>query len=135
MSKDSVMANESESLDRLYGRVAEILVEARGAVARTINTGMVQAYWHIGPEIFEVEQGGDRAGYGDMVLERLSKQLVVHFGAGFSTTGLKRMRRFYRVFPRGSAIGATASPQSVIGPTPSHQSLATQLTQFPQSLG
>jgi len=81
------MANESESLDRLYGRVAGILVEARGAVARTINTAMVQAYWHIGREIFEVEQGGDRAGYGDMVLERLSKQLVVQFGAGFSTTG------------------------------------------------
>jgi len=135
LSKDSVMANEGESLDRLYGRVAEILVEARGAVARTINTAMVQAYWHIGREIFEVEQGGDRAGYGDMVLERLSKQLVAVFGAGFSATGLKRMRKFYRVFPRGSAIGATPSPQSAIGPTPSHQSLATPLTQFPQSLG
>ncbi len=70
-----------------------------------------------------------------MVLERLSKQLVAVFGAGFSATGLKRMRKFYRVFPRGSAIGATPSPQSAIGPTPSHESLATQLTQFPQSLG
>jgi predicted nuclease of restriction endonuclease-like (RecB) superfamily len=129
------MADKNDDLDRLYARVADILDRARGAVARTINTTMVQAYWLIGREIVEVEQGGERAEYGDMVLERLSNQLVGQFGSGFSTTGLKRMRKFYRVFPQGSAIGATASHQSAIGPTASHQSLTHQAVAFPPSLG
>ena len=47
----------------LYERVAAILEETRGRVARTVNTAMVQAYWHIGREIVEVEQAGkSRAG-------------------------------------------------------------------------
>jgi predicted nuclease of restriction endonuclease-like (RecB) superfamily len=129
------MADKNDNVDQLYARIAEILAQARGTVARSINTAMVQAYWQIGREIMEVEQRGERAAYGEMVLERLSNQLVSQFGAGFSTTGLKRMRKFYRVFPGGSAIGASAMHQSLIGPTPLHQSLASPIIPFPQSLG
>jgi hypothetical protein len=43
------------SSDALYERVAQILEQARGQVARTVNTAMVQAYWLIGREIVEVE--------------------------------------------------------------------------------
>jgi predicted nuclease of restriction endonuclease-like (RecB) superfamily len=129
------MADKYEDLDQLHARVANILSQARGEVARSINIEMVQAYWKIGREIVEVEQGGQRAGYGDAILERLSSRLVKQFGAGFSTTGLKRMRKFYQVFPRGSAIGATASHQSVIGPTPSRESQDKHPVVFPPSLG
>ena len=45
------MAESNDKLDQLYARVAEILQQARGAVARTINTAMVQAYWQIGREM------------------------------------------------------------------------------------
>jgi hypothetical protein len=37
--------------EQLYDRVAQILEQARGQVARTINTAMVQAYWLVGREI------------------------------------------------------------------------------------
>jgi len=39
--------------DGLYERVEQILEQARGQVARTVNTAMVQAYWQIGREIVE----------------------------------------------------------------------------------
>ena len=49
----------------LFKRVAEIIESARGRVARSVNSAMVQAYWLIGREIVEIEkQGKKRAGYG-----------------------------------------------------------------------
>src|SRR5262245_36880827 len=102
----SAMAKANDSIDELFSRVAEILEQARGTVARTINTAMVQAYWQVGREIVEVEQSGDnRARYGDTILNRLSKRLTGQFGPGFSVTNLKQIRRFFFVFPTGSTIG------------------------------
>ena len=70
--------------DQLYQRVAEILEQARSQVARTVNSAMVLAYWHIGREIVEVDQSGEsRADYGEEVLQRLSSRLVARFGKSF----------------------------------------------------
>jgi predicted nuclease of restriction endonuclease-like (RecB) superfamily len=91
--------------DQLYQKVAEILEQARGQVARTVNTAMVQAYWLIGREIVEVEQAGEqRAGYGDELIRRLAARLTSIYGQGFSAPNLRRMRQFYLVFPKGSAL-------------------------------
>jgi len=61
---------------QLYQRVAQILEETRGQVARTVNSAMVHAYWQVGREIVEVEQAGElRAGYGDELIARLSVRL------------------------------------------------------------
>ncbi len=99
---------DGHEFDALFSRVASILDQARTTIERTINVAMVQAYWHIGREIVEVEQAGsDRAGYGDEVIRRLSAHLARLFGKGFSISGLQRMRRFYRLFPGGSAIRST----------------------------
>ncbi|HPH66538.1 MAG TPA: PDDEXK nuclease domain-containing protein [Kofleriaceae bacterium] len=91
--------------DLLYQRVAEILEQARGQVARTVNTAMVQAYWLIGREIVEVEQvGAARAGYGEELMQRLSARLKSSFGKGFGIATLRRLRQFYQMFPHGSAL-------------------------------
>ena len=91
--------------ETLYERVAEILGHARGQVARTVNTAMVQAFWLIGREIVEVEQGGEaRAEYGEEVLQRLSARLKKAFGAGFGVRSLRSIRQFYLTFPNGSAL-------------------------------
>ena len=91
---------------RLYERIAAILDDARSRVARSVNTAMVHAYWHVGREIVEVEQSGkERAGYGDELLKGLAAKLTRQFGKGFNLTSLKRMRQFYRAFPEGSTMG------------------------------
>lgn len=91
--------------DLLYQRVAKILEQARGQVARTVNTAMVQAYWLIGREIVEVEQvGAARAGYGEELMQRLSARLKSSFGKGFGIATLRRLRQFYQMFPHGSAL-------------------------------
>ena len=85
----------------IYARVRTILTEARAAVARTVNTEMVRAYWLIGREIVEGEQRGRaRAGYGEELIEQLSARLQTEFGRGFAPTNLWYMRLFYTRYPR-----------------------------------
>jgi hypothetical protein len=74
---------------RLFDRVAAILEETRAAVARTVNSRMVIAYWLIGREIAREEQGGKkRAGYGDALLEAPSRRLTQRYGRGYSVANL-----------------------------------------------
>ena len=90
---------------QLFARVVEIIEEARGHVVRSVNTAMVQAYWLIGREIVEVEQGGEkRAGYGERIVEGLAKRLAARFRKGFSVPNLRNMRQFYLAYPAGSAL-------------------------------
>ena len=98
--------------DALFARVLQIVDAARGHAARSVNTTMVHAYWMIGREIVEVEQAGEkRAGYGDELLKRLGGRLAGRLGKGFSARTLRRLRQFYVLFPRGSAI-----PRDLDGP-------------------
>jgi len=50
---------------------------------------MTASYWEIGRRIVEFEQGGDeRAGYGEVLVERLSRDLTQRFGRGFGKANL-----------------------------------------------
>ncbi|MBP9202685.1 MAG: hypothetical protein KBG28_01785 [Kofleriaceae bacterium] len=110
--------------DGLYQRVAEILDQAQGQLARTVNTAMVQAYW-----IVEVEQAGQaRAGYGE-VITRLSARLRASYGRGFGVQNVRSMRRFCLAFPMGSALGQihqTASGESAADQTTYQLHLPTE---------
>lgn len=87
----------------VFDRVSMILDKARTNVVRKINTEMVQAYWLIGREIVEVEQGGEnRAGYGKSIIEDLSRKLTVKYGKGFSVTNLRYIRLFYIIYQNRS---------------------------------
>ena len=106
--------------DVLFDRDAQILDAARAHVSRTVNTTMVQAYWLIGREIVEVEQGGEvRAGYGDEVVKRLATRMTARYGKGFTASSIKRMRQFYLAFPTGSRLPEAVS-DSDKGAAPRH---------------
>ena len=95
--------------DALYDRVARIIEAARSHVARSVDTAMVHAYWHIGREIVEHEQAGvARAEYGARVIERLAARLHGAYGRGFGARTLERMRQFYLAYPSGSGLVAAS---------------------------
>jgi predicted nuclease of restriction endonuclease-like (RecB) superfamily len=82
-----------------------LLLAARAQVRQTVNTAMVQTYWHIGRRIVEDEQGGQkRAAYGKQVLPELAKRLSEEFGAGFDVSNLRNMRQFFQFFPNRDAL-------------------------------
>ena len=57
----------------------------------------------------EIQQGDERASYGDAVLEKLSEKLTTEFGKGFSKRNLERMRKFYWLFPIAKTVSSQLS--------------------------
>lgn len=102
--------SDSFGREHLYGRIVAITEDARTHVARSVNAAMVHAYWHIGREIVEVEQGGtQRAAYGEQIIDGLSARLRARFGQGFGVRSLRRMRQFYLTYARaGTPSGIPA---------------------------
>ena len=90
---------------KLLQEIKFLLYDARGRVLTTVNSAMVQTYWHIGRLIVEDEQAGNsRAEYGKKQLDILSQELIFEFGRGFDITNLRNMRKFYLTFPKQDAL-------------------------------
>ncbi|GHU09576.1 hypothetical protein FACS1894158_19040 [Betaproteobacteria bacterium] len=85
--------------DNLAGRIAAILEAARSQVVRSVNAATVLAYWHIGRELVEaLQQGDQRADYGQILVRRLAKHLTERYGKGYSATNLFYFRQFYLAY-------------------------------------
>ncbi|MDO8304128.1 MAG: PDDEXK nuclease domain-containing protein, partial [Sedimentisphaerales bacterium] len=91
-----IVGKRPVAINQAYSRIRSIIENARGYIARAINTQMVEAYWSIGKEIVEEEQRGkSRAGYGEFILRKLSQKLTAEFGKGFDESNLRNIRQFY----------------------------------------
>ena len=85
----------------LVEQIGFLLHEGRKHAAYTINNILVQTYWQIGKHIVEFEQkGSQKADYGDALLMRLSKDLTIAYGKGFSRSNLTYMRKLYIAFQK-----------------------------------
>ena len=89
----------------IYGRVRDILTQARARAWQAVNAAMVTAYWEVGRVIVAEEQrGAARAGYGTRLIEELSTRLTAEFGKGFDRSNLWNMRAFHLAFPNLDAL-------------------------------
>lgn len=87
--------------DDLISQIGELLRAGRQKAAQSVNTILVQTYWEIGRYIVEYEQKGNvRAEYGTQLLDKLSKDLTLSYGKGFSRSNLFQIRLFYLRFPK-----------------------------------
>jgi predicted nuclease of restriction endonuclease-like (RecB) superfamily len=99
----------AKSYNPLLKDIVQLLEDARRYAARTVNAILTATYWEIGRRIVEFEQGGEsRAEYGSSLMERLSGDLNLRFGRGFSVDNLESMRLFYLTYPP-SRISETLS--------------------------
>lgn len=97
--------NEVQHYQGLVAQISTRYEQGRTSAVQAVNTAMVETYWHIGQYIVEFEQGGKaKAAYGKGLLPKLSKDLLLAHGKGFSLSNLKRMRQFYIVFPIGAEL-------------------------------
>jgi len=88
-----------EKTDILFSKIKSLLEYARNQVVKTVNSAMVLTYFEIGKIIVEHEQKGNiKAEYGAKTLKKLSQQLTVEFGKGFSVDNLERMKKFYLIY-------------------------------------
>ncbi len=96
-------------------RIERLITDARAHVARSINIAEVITKYEIGRIIVEVvQEGEERATYGNQLLQGVSDLLTERLGDGWSVETLKKCRQFYQIY---SVKG--------IGSTPSTQLLAT----------
>src|ERR1700685_2681803 len=112
--------HKTADYDSVLSAVVELLDSARRISARVVNTLMTATYWEIGRRIVEHEQAGQkRAGYGEEVVSKFSKDLTQRFGRGFGPAQVAAMRQFHLTFPLPdnfqSVIGKSEILQSVIG--------------------
>jgi hypothetical protein len=112
---------DAGAYDAVLADVVGLLDEARRTSARAVNAIMTATYWAIGRRLFEEEQGGrTRAGYGEELVEKLSRDLSARFGRGFGRRNLFQMRAFYLAY---AEIVQTASAQ--LEPSPEGRKVQT----------
>lgn len=109
---------ESSKYQQLIDSIEHLLAESKRQVASTINTILLNTYWQIGKYIVEYEQAGnEKADYGSRLLRRISDDLTLRFGKGFSKSNIYQMRKFYLTFPKFQ----TASGKSEIEASAYHK--------------
>lgn len=99
MSESAPITSDAE-YQRLLGRISEVYCTGQMRATQAVNAHMTETYWQIGHDIVEFEQEGKaRAAYGKGLLDRLSRDLTVRHGKGFSRSNLSRFRQFYLAYP------------------------------------
>jgi len=89
----------------LVGRISESYVAGQKRAVQAVNTNLLQTYWEIGQHIVEYEQNGKTtAEYGKRLLERLSEDLRMLYGKGFSLSNIKRFRQFYLAYQNSATL-------------------------------
>ena len=100
---------DNNKINSVFDNIKELVINSRNKVYQTVNTEMLNLYWNIGKIIMEIQQGDERASYGDSVLDKLSSKLTKEFGKGFSARNLRTMRKFYLSYPIWKTVSAKLS--------------------------
>ena len=106
--ENELLRNDTE-INNIFDNIKELVINSRNKVYSVVNTEMLNLYWNIGKAIMEIQQGDERASYGDAVLEKLSQKLTNEFGKGFSARNLRTMRKFYLIYPIWKTVSAKLS--------------------------
>ncbi len=98
---------EQELEEKMYKEIKELIEISRRRVLRFANTELVNLYWHIGENIVNnLQKGEKRAKYGEHILAKLSARLTGKYGKGYSLRNLKYARQFYMCFQIGQTLSA-----------------------------
>ena len=85
----SSLTLQTPEYSAIQTEIFQLLDVARSVAVRSVNALMTATYWEIGRRIVDFDQGGqDRAAYGEALIERLSADLSLRFGRGFSRQNL-----------------------------------------------
>ena len=107
------MTTIPENYNNIRAGIVELLNAARRAASRSVNALMTATYWEIGRRIVQSEQVGEkRAEYGDVLIQRLAKDLSASFGRGFGPRNLAQMRSFYLAWPQDNILQTPSAKSS-----------------------
>lgn len=91
----------------------QIIEQARGRVAATVNSELTMMYWHIGERINREVLENQRAEYGKQIVATVARQLQAEYGAkGFEERTIRRMMQFAAMFPNLEIVSTLLSKLS-----------------------
>lgn len=99
MNENILVVNYNSWFTELKTRIHQ----ARQKVAQTVNTALMEVYWHLGSEIVQKEQ---TATWGSGLIERLSRDLSHEFSdsKGFSKRNLYAIRQWFLFYSQEFTI-------------------------------
>ena len=87
---------KNSGFEKMISDIEALVNASKNELATSINKVMTVTYWSIGKYIVEFEQDGNaKAEYGKNLLSRISKELTLRLGKGYSRPNLNNMRKFY----------------------------------------
>ncbi len=94
----------------LLGDVRRLIEASRQRAVTVVNAELSTLYWHIGHRVHTEVLAGQRARYGEEIIQTLASQLVLDYGRSFAEKNLRRMVQFAMSY-RDEAIVVTLSRQ------------------------
>lgn len=95
--ENELLKNDTE-INNIFDNIKELVINSRNKVYSVVNTEMLNLYWNIGKAIMEIQQGDERASYGDAVLEKLSQKLTNELQRIFQKKFRKNEKILYFIF-------------------------------------
>ncbi len=101
--------NELLDIENIYQDIRSKIINAKEKMFKHIDTTMTEVYWYVGKITYELSENSTKASYGEKIIEALSTKLANEFGSGFSPVSIRRMRRFYEMYPIWSTVSTELS--------------------------
>lgn len=92
--------NELVDVENIYQDIRNKIVTAREKMFKHIDTTMTE----VCKITYELSENSTKASYGKKIIDVLSSKLTSEFGSGFSSVSIRRMRKFYELYPIWSAV-------------------------------
>jgi len=97
-----IKLSEYNAYKELVEKISDNYLKAKQRAFKAINKELTLSNWETGKYIVEFEQKGNiKAEYGKKLLDKLSKDLTVRHGVGFSRSNIVYVRLFYLKYPKG----------------------------------
>lgn len=101
---------DKNSYDNLLYHIGTAVESGRKQAALRVNQAIVSTYWQVGRYIVDFEQAGsEKAEYGSETLKKLSRDLTLRYGSGFSLSNITKMRKLYLDYPILQTLSAKLS--------------------------
>lgn len=97
-------------MNEIADNIVKLVQNGKAHLASSVNSIMTETYWNIGKYIVEVEQDGKATAiYGSKLLTKLSHELTLRMGKGYSRPNLHNMRKFYLRYPNCQTVSDNLS--------------------------
>lgn len=92
--------------DTLLADLRTLITQSRERLSATVNAELTLLYWSVGDRLQREVLAGERAAYGQQLMERTGHRLSQEFGRGFEAKNLRRMVQFANAFPRSEIVAS-----------------------------